>query len=162
MATLQNLTPAGSRVKAYLEGGPELAHALAELEKSLRDELLKDATLAGAEVIAEEWRARVPVDEGDYRASITAKSRAGKKGATAIVAVNRGYSGGPGDAFPDIVGRAKVLEFGVSGRKRMRSGRGLKPRSSKPSAIPAFEASKERAVAAVEDKVRDLLEWGIR
>lgn len=157
MGTLVDITPAGSRVKAYLEGGPELDKALQTLERGLRDDLLKEATLAGGEVFAEEWAARVPVDEGDYQRSIKAKSRAGKKGATALVAVDKSYQGGPGDTFGDINARATVLEYGTSGRGKARTGRGLGYRAARPSARPAFDAAKERAVQAVEDRLRELV-----
>lgn len=162
MASRVALTPGGSRVKAYLEGGPELAKALQTLEKGLRDDLLKEATLAGGEVIAEEWAARVPVDEGDYRNAIKAKSRAGKKGATAIVGVDKSYDGGAGDSFEDINARAVVLEFGSSGRKRATTGSGSHPRTAHPSARPAFDAARGRAVEAVEGKLRELIAKAVR
>lgn len=158
MSTQVNLTPSGSRVKAYLEGGPQLDAALQKLTRGLRDDLLKDATLAGGQVIAEEWKSRVPVDEGDYRNSITAKSRAGKKGATAIVAIDKGYDGGAGDSFKDISGRAVVLEWGTSGRGKATSGRGMGYRAAKPSARPAFDAARDRAIDAVEARLRELVE----
>lgn len=134
---------------ARVEGGPELARALQSLVKGLRDDLLKEATLAGAEVIADEWRARVPVDEGDYRNSIAASSRAGKNGATAIVAVSKKYEGGPGDAFEDINARAVLLEYGS------------RSRGARPSARPAFDNGQQRAVSAVEAKLRELIEAAV-
>jgi HK97 gp10 family phage protein len=143
-----------SRFSAHLEGGPELAKALANLEKGLRDELLKEVTLAGAEVIAEAWRNRVPIHDGNYRQAIEAKSRAGKNGATGIVGVG---------AVPGVAKSqqprwyAAVLEYGTSGSARARSGRGMGRRAAQPSARPAFDTSKDRAVAAAEAKLRELI-----
>lgn len=133
----------GGRFKAYLEGGPELARALQNMEKGLRDELLKEATLAGGEVIAETWRARAPFLDGNYRASIKAKSRAGKKGATGLVTIDP-VPGLPLNQQPRFY--APALEFGSRGR------------AARPSARPAFDSSQGRALAVAEAKLRELVE----
>jgi HK97 gp10 family phage protein len=160
MATRVALTPSGSRIKAYLEGGPELKAALAKLERGLADELLATATLEGAEIIAAEWKARAPVGSppekvpGAYRDSINAKSKPGKKGATAIIAVGR-YPGLPAGQQPRRY--APKLEFGSSGRTRMRTGSGASAQPAQPSARPAFDAAQGRAIDAVERRLKELV-----
>lgn len=125
-----------------IEGGPALARALGALEKSLRDERLKEATLAGAEVIAEAWRTRVPTLDRHYQNSIKAKSRAGKNGATGLVSVDT-VPGLPRNQQPRFY--AAKLEYG---------GRGA---GARPSARPAFDNSRGPAQAALEAKLRSLV-----
>lgn len=129
--------------KGYIEGGPELAAALANLEKSIRDELLKDVTLAGAEVIAAEWRARVQATWGQgpgsahYIDAIEARSRAGKNGATARVGLGTVVTQ-PGEAQPRDY--APRLEF-----------------AGKPTLRPAFDGSRARALDVMVDRLRKML-----
>jgi hypothetical protein len=137
----------GLRMKVYLEGGPAMAAALAKLEKGTRDELLKEATKDGAEVIAVEWRtqaqARIGYGPGTahFVEAIEARSRAGKNGATGLVSLKK-VSTSPGEAQP--IAYAKQLEFG-----------------GKPTLRPAFDASRDRAVKVMEAKLKALIERAV-
>lgn len=139
----------GTYFKGYIEGGPELTKKLQALEKGLRDDLLKEATLAGAEVIAEEWRTRIRGTIGlgpgtaHYAESIEARSRAGRNGATATVGIGTA-STSPGEAQPREY--APRLEFGSS------------TTPAKPTLRPAFDNSMQRALDAMGDKCWELIE----
>jgi HK97 gp10 family phage protein len=142
------ITGRGKFFKGYIEGGPEMARKLAQIEKGMRDELLKDATLAGAEVIAEEWRQRIRSSVGlgpgiaHYAESIDAESRAGKNGATARVHIDK-MATTEGEDEPRMY--ARRLEFGARGQQ------------AHPMARPAFESSKARALDALAKRLGELL-----
>lgn len=146
MANVVTGRASGTSFKGYIEGGPELAAKLDTLEKGIRDELLKDVTLAGAEVIAAEWRARIQGTWGlgpgqaHYADAIDARSKAGKNGATAIVGIKEVPTAN-GEAQPREY--AKQLEF-----------------NGRPTLRPAFDASRQRALDTVADRLRQLLGMG--
>lgn len=133
------------RVTFGLRGGPELKRALDRLEKGLADDLIVRATRAGAEVLAEAWRERVPVDDGNYRAAIKANARPGKRGATGLVSIV-GTGGAPREERPAFY--APRLEFGSSVR-------GFR---AQPSLRPAFDASQGKMLDAMSDELRKLIE----
>jgi HK97 gp10 family phage protein len=148
----------GVTTKAYLRGGPELMRRLQRLSDEVSERVAAQALLAGADVIADEWRARVPVKDGHYRNSITAASSPGKKGATGIV-----Y---PGDipGLPDNEQPRRYaarLEWGSLRTTKKMLKRGLivpgRARRAQPSARPAFDAAKGRATDAIADELRDVL-----
>jgi hypothetical protein len=167
MATLVPLTPGGSRVKAYLSGGPELAAALQKLVNGVSTEVIMQATIAGGDVIAKEWQGRAPVGQepedkhpGAYRDSIRAmpaRPRSGPAGITGatVVITTATVPGLSKEEQPRNY--AAKLEFGSSGRARARSGKGAKAAVARPSARPAFDASQDAAAAAVEAKLRELV-----
>lgn len=130
-----------TRINGYLEGGPELAKALNELDAKIKRTYVKAALTAGGRVIADEWSTLVPVggppeDEhpGAYRDSLrqpdAVKATGTKTGG--IGSVKPGYVDGIDDGDQPRV-YAPVLEF----------------RDGEPSARPAFDASRDRAVEAI-------------
>jgi HK97 gp10 family phage protein len=127
-----------TRFQATLEGGPELAEALARLDEAVRVKASKDALQAAGVLIATEWRSRVPVLDADYQASLDAATRAAKTKAGAAGSVApRKVAGLPDDEQPTRY--AARLEFGDADRP------------AEPSARPAFDVSRERAVQAAGD-----------
>lgn len=136
------------KMTATLEGGPELARALAELEKQLWGEEARAAVQEGADIIGDEWRGRVPTGQapedehpGLYRDAITVRTRVGKKGATGLV---------------NVKGRPQVeygatLEFGRYNADSLGRRIHIPPQ---PSARPAFDASKDRALAAIGARLK--------
>jgi HK97 gp10 family phage protein len=134
-----------SRFQATLEGGPELAAALARLDEAVRVRAAKDALLAAGGVIAAEWQTRVPVLDGDYQRSLEGTARAAKTRAGASGSVGpRKVPGLPEGDQP--VAYAARLEFGDADRP------------AEPSARPAFDAARERAVRAAEEVLRQAAE----
>jgi HK97 gp10 family phage protein len=127
-----------TRFAATIEGGPELATALARLDDAVRVRASKDALLAAGDVIATEWRSRVPVLDANYQAALDKAPRAAKTkaGASGSVAPRK-VAGVPDDEQP--VRYAGRLEFGDGDR------------AAEPSARPAFDATRERAVEAAVD-----------
>lgn len=142
-----------------LRGADDLLKALGRLEKGMRDEMLKDATQAGADVLADAWRARVPVDDGDYRNSIRARARAGKKGATGVVDIRPGRASDGGDGPRAYASR---LEFGTAyaSKAAFKSGTAGagRVRHAQPSLRPAYDAVEGQMLDAMSDKIRDLIE----
>jgi HK97 gp10 family phage protein len=127
-----------TRFQATLEGGPELAAALARLGDAVRVKASKEALLAAGGVLATEWRSRVPVLDANYQRSLDAAPRAGKTkaGASGSVAPRK-VAGLPDDEQPTRY--AARLEFGDADRP------------AEPSARPAFDVTRERAVQAAGD-----------
>lgn len=119
----------------------------------MSDELLVQATTAGAEVIAEEWRNQVRATRGlgpgtaHYAEAIGIRARPGKHGATAWVGLPNNVPTEEGEAHPRDY--APRLEFGgyVAGY-----------RAAKPTLRPAFESTKVRALDAMAAKIRELIE----
>jgi HK97 gp10 family phage protein len=127
-----------TRFAASIEGGPELAAALARLDDAVRVRAAKDAVLAAGGVLAHEWRSRVPILDANYQHSLDAATRAGKTkvGASGSVAPRK-VAGVPDDEQPTRY--AARLEFGDADRP------------AEPSARPAFDATREQAVQAAGD-----------
>jgi HK97 gp10 family phage protein len=131
-------TVLATRFGATLEGGPELAAALARLDDAVRVRAAKDAVLAAGDVIATEWRSRVPVLDANYQRSLEGAQRAAKTKAGASGSVPpRKVPGLPDGDQP--VAYAARLEFGDADRP------------AEPSARPAFDTARDRAVQAVGD-----------
>jgi HK97 gp10 family phage protein len=142
----------GVRVDARLVGGPQLAAALARLEKGMRDDLLQRATLAGGKVLEAEWKAqaasRIGLGPGTahYVEAIEATARPGKRGATGLVRLGKEPTS-EGEAQP--VAYAMQLEFG---------GRG---QPARPTLRPAFDSAKGDMLDAMSDELRALIEAAV-
>jgi HK97 gp10 family phage protein len=127
-----------TRFQATLEGGPELAAALARLDDAVRVKASKDALLAAGGVLATEWRSRVPVLDANYQAALDKAPRAAKTRARASGSVApRKVAGVADDEQPVLY--AGRLEFGDADR------------AAEPSARPAFDATRERAVESAAE-----------
>jgi HK97 gp10 family phage protein len=148
----------GVTTKAYLRGGPELMRRLQRLSDEVSERVAAQALLAGADVIADEWRALVPKFERHYEHSITAASSPGRKGATGIV-YPADIPGLPDNEQPRRY--AARLEWGSLRTTKKMLKRGLivpgRARRQQPSARPAFDAAKGRATDAIADELRDVL-----
>lgn len=147
------------RTSVFLRNGPELARKLAALEKGMRDAVLAEATAAGAKVLADAWRDRVPIDEGHYRDAIEHKAKAGKRGATGLVQVGKA-PGVPDDEQPRLY--AARLEFGSARATKatLTAGRtdfASRSRRAQPSLRPAFDACKGEMVDTMSDTLHDLI-----
>jgi hypothetical protein len=130
-----------------LEGGPELAKALAELQELVgakgrggSKSAAREALLAGGRIIADAWADRVPVLDGNYqdamRATDAVKAAGTAKGALGSVAPRR-LEGVEDDQQPYLY--AARLEFGDADR------------AAEPSARPAFDATAGAATQEVGD-----------
>lgn len=145
--------------RAYIRGGPDMMRALDRLEDGLKDELLVQATQAAGDVLAEEWRSRVPVEDGNYREAIEAKARPGRRGATGLVKVGNA----PGVPRKEQPRRyASRLEFGSARATKATLSAGqsnfsTRGRSAQPSLRPAFDNVRERMVDAIGDTVARLI-----
>jgi HK97 gp10 family phage protein len=127
-----------TKFQATLEGGPELAAALARLDDAVRVQASKDALQAAGGVIATEWQTRVPVLDANYQRSLDGATRAAKTKVGASGSVGPRKVAGLVDGDQPIAYAAR-LEFGDADRP------------AEPSARPAFDASAERAVQAAGD-----------
>lgn len=137
----------GTRFTASIEGGPELAAAMKRLEASLQVQAAKAALDAAGQVIADDWKARIPLGPGQlhYREAITVKASKTKKGASGSVRVRKLGGSTPADAEPLLY--AHKEEFGGP-----IAGGGFSV--ARPAARPAFDSSKGRAVDAAEAVLR--------
>lgn len=135
----------GAYFKGHIDGGPELAAQLSALEKGIRDELLVQATDAGAQVIEDEWRDRVQSTWGrgpgtaHYVDAIGHRSRPGKNGATAYVGLPNPVPQEQGEDHPREY--APRLEF-----------------DGKPTLRPAFDATREKALTKMGEVCWSLIE----
>lgn len=150
----------GVTSSGYIRGGPEMLAALSRLEQGVKDELLAQATQAGADVLADEWKARVPVLDRNYQQGITASAKPGKIGATGLVRVKAV----PGLKTIDQPYRyAARLEFGSARATKatLTAGRtdyASRGRAAQPSLRPAFDAVQGRMLDAMADEIRRLIE----
>lgn len=141
----------GTYFKGYIDGGPELAAKFAALEKAVRDEKLTEVTQAGADVIAEEWRAQARSRLGTgpgiahYPEAIEVRTRPGKNGATALIGLGD-VPALPNEAQPREY--AAALEFGTS------------KSAAKPTLRPSFDASRAKALDTMGKKAWELIENG--
>ncbi|MCL4294043.1 MAG: hypothetical protein KJ056_13650 [Acidimicrobiia bacterium] len=138
-----------SRFDATLEGGPDLARALARLDDAVRVKAAKDALLAAGGVLGEEWQSRVPVLDANYQRSLDGAARAAKTKTGAAGSVGPRQVAGLADADQPTAYAAR-LEFGDSSRP------------AEPSARPAFDAARERAVRAASGVLATAAEGAAR
>lgn len=151
--------------RGYIRGSAELIAALQRLGQGTKDELLARATYKGAKVLADEWRDRVPVKDGNYREAIFARSKAGRIGATGIVSL-RLVPGLAKNDQPRLY--ASRLEFGsarYSKEQYMSTLHGLsdglptgRARRAQPSLRPAFDSCSGQMLDSMSDEIRRLIE----
>lgn len=145
--------------RVYIRGAAELSRALARLGKEMSDEAMAQATLAGAEVLKEAWAAAVPVDDGNYRDSITAMASPGREGATAVVFPGTVAGVEERDQPRNYAARLEYGSFAYSKAAFKRGSQGAgRRRSAQPSLRPAYDASTGRMVAAMESELRWIIE----
>lgn len=127
-----------ARFQATIEGGPALAAGIACLDDAVRVKVSKDALQAAGGGLATTWRSRVPVLDADYQASLDAATRAAKTKTGASGSVAPRKAAGVADEEQPTRYAAR-LEFGDADRP------------VEPSARPAFDTTKERAVRVAAD-----------
>ena len=144
--------PNDTKIKVIIEGGPQLAAALDELDAKIKRQHAVAALTAAGRVIADQWASMAPVGmppeddyPGAYQQSLqdagAVTARGSKTGATATV--KPAVIGIPEDRQPRLY--AARLEFGDADRDAF------------PSARPAFDSALDRAVAAISDSLADAI-----
>lgn len=152
-------------VKAYIRGGPELAKALARLEKGVRDELLVAVTKAGGEVLAKAWAENVRANIGTgpgvahYAEAIESDAKPGKRGATGIVRL-KAMPTAEGEDHPRAY--AARFEYGSAYASKAAFASGTagagRVRHAVPTLRPAFDANQGRMVDAMAAEAKRLIE----
>ncbi len=140
-------------------GGRELDAFLQQLPVKVEKNILRAALRAGANEFKEEAKQRVPVDEGDLRASIRVTTRT-KRG-TVYASLKVGGKRAP---------HANLVEFGTTAHKIVAkkqgalSFNGIAVREvdhpgakAQPFMRPAADSRPPQAVAAVAAKIRERL-----
>ncbi len=135
-----------------LLGLAEFDRKFRALEKLAQTEMLENALVAGALVVANEWKAEVPVETGTYRRSIhigghteltpgfegkdMGSLHKGRTPGSAHIAVGTNITDPP---YPSYL---------ENGTRRM---------AARPSALPAFLAKREEALKEFTEALRDML-----
>lgn len=138
------------------KGGKELQDALNQLPAKIERNVMRSALRQGANVIRNQARQNVPVEDGDLKKSIKVSTRArgGKTTATLRAGDKRAFY-------------AHMIEFGVAphgvkkGAKRKsgkyQDGKKHPGFSAKPFMRPAVDDKADEAVQAVANQVRKTL-----
>lgn len=136
----------GETVSIKIEGMPELDRALEQLVERTHSEA-PTAMADGGEILAAEWRSRVPVGHAPedphpdaYRSGITVQHEETRAGGSALVNIH-------GEA----VHYAHRLEYGYAGVDS--AGRRVHT-PPQPSARPAFDAAQAKIEAAAAAKMK--------
>ena len=121
-----------------IEGAEELEKVLKLLPKELEKKALDSAFKAGANIVAQDAKGRVPVDTGELRDAIVvrkARSRQRSKGIIAVVGIKKPTSR-----------RAHLTEFGT------------KNAAAKPFLRPAIDIKGQDAIAVIGRKLKENIE----
>lgn len=166
-----------------VKGGEELARALLEFTPNLEKNMMRGAMRAGAKVIADEAKNRVPVDSGELKDSIRVRAgriRAGK----VLFYVQAGSSkpikkkGADGKTEYKNPWYAHLVEFGVKSHPIIAGG-GTKAgkvlaagarilgekvdhpgTAAKPFMRPALDSKASSAIEAIADYLRKRIQKG--
>jgi HK97 gp10 family phage protein len=155
----------------WVKGGGDIARALEQFAPNLERNMLRGALRAGAQVIQEEAKARVPQDTGALRDSLRVKT--GAQGGKVYAYVQAGRSKKKGDPW-----YAHLVEYGVKphviiagggtkkGKALAAAGRILGEKvdhpgaPAKPFLRPALEAKAQSAIDSVADYLRKRIAKG--
>ncbi len=145
----------------------DMLSGLSNLTNALSEETLRSVGVAGAKVIQNEAITRVPVRKGIIRRNIIIKRAEEKSSAnrqTYLVTVRKGRYGGD-DAF-----YWRFVEEGHKYVPRRKKGKsvnahrlaaeleyGTSKKGARPFMRPAYEATKEQAVEAMRQRLRERL-----
>lgn len=130
------------KTTVQMTGLRELGAALKELDSRVQKRIARSATAAGARVIANEAKARVPVDKGTVKKNIRTANLKPTQPGLQETAVGVRVKGKTADsAF-----HWRFLEFGTA------------KMSPKPFLRPAFEAKKEEAANKIKDQLKKRLD----
>lgn len=130
------------KTTVQMTGLRELGAALKELDSRVQKRIARSATAAGARVIANEAKARVPVDKGTVKKNIrTANLKPSQPGIqeTAVGVRVKGKT-------DESAWYWFLLEFGTA------------KMSAYPFMRPAFEAKKEEAANKIKDQLKKRLD----
>lgn len=128
-------SPSAATVR--LEGAQSLDKLLEDLPKKLANKILREALRKAGKIVQQAMKDRAPVDKGELKRSITVrKGKRKRKGSQSVV------------IFPDPVKfkddfHAPYLEWGTSDTE------------AQPFARPAFDATKDQALAIVRKEVTE-------
>lgn len=142
--------------QVQVKGLKELDKFLQQLPAKVEKNILRSALRAGANVVKEEAKARVPVDSGLLRdgLKVSTRSRRGKVTATVKTTGKHGFIAGWlefGTAAHKIVGKAGgMLSFLGKFAKGVEHP-GTRPR---PFMRPALDAAAQKAVIAAGEQIR--------
>lgn len=119
--------------------------ALADLEPKIQKKILRDGLKAGAKIVADEAKLKVPVDSGDLKKSIKVRAgkRAGRGKIRRTVVTGKGFFKGQ-----EFYGG--FVEFGT---RKMRA---------RPFMRPAYEAKKKQAKNASIDEINRLVQQAVK
>jgi len=139
------------RVKMNAE---EIVMNLEKLEEKIQKKLVRKAMRAGAKVLLEEAKARVPVKTGNLKKSLGINSRTKKGNIVMYISPREGKSA----KYDGFYGR--FVELGHILRERCKGKRGkiIKHISPKPFLRPAFEAKGEEAVRVFTKTLKEEVE----
>lgn len=148
------------------KGGKELAQALRDLPAKLERQVLSEALVAGANVIAKEAKQNVPRVSGDLKRSIRVTKGAKKKKRKGIVMaeVKAGSKKAFYYAFVEFGTAAHIIKGKNGGNLKFtaRDGRSTETPSvnhtgaiAKPYLRPALDAKNTEAVRAVGSKLTE-------
>ncbi|HWJ88515.1 MAG TPA: HK97-gp10 family putative phage morphogenesis protein [Pelagibacterium sp.] len=124
-------------VRVKIEGLREVDAALQELKLRTARNITRKALNDGGEIIAQDMRARAPVDEGNLRESISVSGTLSRRQR----GLHRKRSDQERFVGPDNRPAAHLREFG---------GDGYPPH---PYARPAFDSKKEGALKRITDRL---------
>lgn len=125
-----------------MTGLRELGAALKELDSRTQKRIARSATAAGARVIANDAKQRVPVDKGTVKKNIRTANLKPKQPGIQETAVGVRVKG----KGEDSAWHWRFLEFGTA---RM---------APKPFLRPAFEAKKEEAAQRIKEQLAKRLD----
>ena len=153
-------------ITVKVDGLKELQKALEELPRQIQQKPLRSAVAAGAKVILDEAKNRVPVNTGNlqkslYRYRSRKMSTVGKE--TYLVGVRKGKG---------VYGDTRLnRRLGRVGRKYTTQGEafywrfiefGTSKISARPFLRPAFEAGKGDAVNEIKNRLRKAIDMQVR
>ncbi len=146
-----------------IDGLKELEKSLKELPEVLRGKPLRNAVSAGAKVVLDEAKNRVPIgDTGNLKKSLyryRSRSQSGIGKETFLVGVRKG-KGTYGDT-------RRNRRLGIVGKKYTTQGEafywrflefGTNKMPAKPFLRPAFESTKTRAVEVMKERLAKAIE----
>lgn len=141
-----------------IKGGAELQRALREFPVQVERRLLRGATKAGAEIIADEAKRLVPVDSGELRNTIRVEMSTRRGTVTASIAAGEGRKGWyahivelTGSAPHEIRPKGAASLFFAGLLRKVVEHPGMAP---KPFMRPAFDGRAQAALDAMAAYLR--------
>ena len=133
-------------VRVKIEGLREVDAALQELKLRTARNITRKALQEGGEILAQDMRARAPVDEGYLRESIGVSGKLTRRQAS----MHRKQSDQERFVGPSNMPQAHLREFGGDGHP------------PQPYVRPAFDTKKEEALKRITDRLMVDVEQAIQ